>query len=564
MDKREIQCFKALFISSFFAFGLFYESIACIYCGAFGCLYAVMAIRRKKLVFYRNLQSVTICVIVLMYLLTCIYGVDAGMGWIGFLKNLTILFFLCCAMQLTEKERESMLAYIPMIGSVMTLTGIVAYGISPIREIFYTADRLGSFFQYANVFALFCLMGLILLTGEESGKGRNKWLQILQTGLLILGIFLSGSRTVMLLMLAVCVVQGIRKKEWRIPIAIILILMFAAAGIYVAATGNMQNLGRFLTTSLGSSTFLGRILYVKDGIRLILRHPFGLGYLGYYFMEPQIQTGIYSVRYIHNDVLQMALDVGVIPAILFLWMLGRNIFGRGGKFEKRLLVAVIGLHCLVDFDLEFTSIWFILILAMNLYRGREINIAAGEKTAFYKIIALLLSVGSLYTGLAMIPRYLGNPGMTVSLLPFYTEAKTELLEREEDSGKAEELAESLLKQNSYLAEAYDTLSVVAYQNRDYRQMAEYKQKSIENRKYYIEGYERYVIMLSQAIADANVQGNMELMQELMQKVPEVQEQLEEVEKTTDDISYRIKDRPEFTLEGEVADYIEQVERLLEE
>ena len=43
--------------------------------------------------------------------------------------------------------------------------------------------------------------------------------------------------------------------------------------------------GRFLTTSLHSSTLLGRLLYAQDALPVILRHPFGLGYRSYTYMQ---------------------------------------------------------------------------------------------------------------------------------------------------------------------------------------------------------------------------------------------------------------------------------------
>ena len=567
MTKREYQFFKILFITSFFAFGLFYEYIACVFCGIAGLFYFVMAMQKKKMVFYLNPESVILCIIVMMYLITCIYGVDAGMSLIGFFKILTIFFFMCCVMQLTEQERDSMLMLIPISGCVMTVSGVLAYIIEPIRSFFYnffyTAGRLGGFFQYANIFALFCLVGVILVLEQEQEISLKKQ-RVVQALILCIGILLSGSRTVFLLLAVVCITLAVRRKELRLPITALLAVMVGGAVVYAAITGNVQNVGRFLTTSIHSSTFLGRFLYVKDGIRLLSHQPFGLGYLGYYFMEPKIQTGVYSVRYIHNDFLQMALDIGILPCILFLWIIGRNVFGKGKDFKNRLILAVLSLHCLVDFDLEFTSMWFLLILLLDMYQGKELNIAAGGKTAFYKILAGLASVAGIYMGIAMLPRYVGNADLTVRFLPFYTEEKTEQLFKETDSGGAEEKAKSVWKQNPYIAEAYDILAVTAYQRGDFLQMADYKKKSLELQKYNMDAYERYVMLLSQAVSAANKRGDMDTMKQLLEEAASVPEVLKKVEKETDPIAYQIRDIPDFELDRKVSDYIEQVKTLLKE
>ncbi len=106
--------------------------------------------------------AISIIIVIILYLPAACYGMDLGMGWIGFLKMLTVLFFGCCTMQLSEEQRDRMLGMIPAVGCTMTVFGIFSYGIKPAYHFFFMADRLGGFFQYANVFALFCLTGLVL------------------------------------------------------------------------------------------------------------------------------------------------------------------------------------------------------------------------------------------------------------------------------------------------------------------------------------------------------------------------------------------------------------------
>lgn len=64
-------------------------------------------------------ESISIGLLVICYLPAAFYGIDTGMGWIGFLKMLTVLFFLCCAMQLTEEEKEKLLGKVPLIGCIL-------------------------------------------------------------------------------------------------------------------------------------------------------------------------------------------------------------------------------------------------------------------------------------------------------------------------------------------------------------------------------------------------------------------------------------------------------------
>lgn len=52
------------------------------------------------------------------------------------------------------------------------------------------------------------------------------------------------------------------------------------------------------------------MLYWQDAMNLIVRHPMGVGYMNYYFIQPQIQTGYYFTKTVHNDLLQCVMDNG--------------------------------------------------------------------------------------------------------------------------------------------------------------------------------------------------------------------------------------------------------------
>ncbi|MCM1222600.1 MAG: hypothetical protein NC548_49865 [Lachnospiraceae bacterium] len=196
--------------------------------------------------------------------------------------------------------------------------------------------------------------------------------------------------------------------------------------------------------------------------------------------------------------------------------------------KNRLILSAIAIHCLVDFDLEFTAMWFLILLSWDMYHGKVINIAAGGKTAFYKILAGLLSAAALYTGIAMLPGYLGNARLSAALLPFYTEAKKEVLTQETDVSHAKQLTAELLQQNKYTAEAYDILAAAAYQQGDFLKMAEYKKESIALQKYNLDAYERYVVLLSSAIETVIADEDTQTLQILMQYVIDVDTRRKEV------------------------------------
>ncbi len=561
MGQKERNILKAIFLSSFFVFGLFMEYAACIYTAVYGIYFGICLCRKRVWKFCRNLESAAVLSVAGFSLLSVLYGVDRGMSLIGFVRLLGVLFFLGIMMQLSEADRRELLQGIPIVGVVMTGVGAVSYPIKPLREFFYVADRLGGFFQYPNVFALFCLTGMILticgigLKKVQSRKGTAV------AGMLAVGILLSGSRTVFVLMAAALLVLGVRRRSIRKPLLIGMVLL-AAVVLFSFFAGGAQNIGRILTASFSSSTLIGRVIYVLDGLKLIWKHPFGLGYLGYFYREPEIQTALYSVRFVHNDFLQLVLDFGWLPCILMIALFVRNIASRNNSFANRLILAVWGFHLLLDFDLEFVSMWYLLLLFVNCsYGEREKSLSDGMRRGM-GAASIAVSVIALYLGAGMIPRYLGRADISSALLPFYTESNTEFLSKETDIEKAEMLAHRIRRQNSYVPEVYDVLALAAYAEGDYEAMSEYKKHSLHLQKYNLEAYEKYLMLLSQAISIESGKNNADNVVYLLRCVTEVPQILEAVEVETAPLAYKIRDIPEFELSKELQEYIGKVQELL--
>lgn len=543
--------------------GLFYEFAACICAGFLGFLWCHGIAVRKHVRVYINETSLGFFCLVIMYLVVCLYGVDKGMGLIGFFQMLAVIFFLLCAMELSEENRADLQSVIPYMGGFMTVVGIVVYALRKVLPdlylFFFTADRFGGFFRYANVYALFCLLGLPVLFHQEPDKMKG-YKSLFLSALLMFGILISGSRSVAVLLIVLLIVTLIYNKQLRPVVMSLLLMMLIGVVIYVLVTGNRQNIGRLLTASLSSSTLLGRILYWKDGLRLLCHHPFGLGYLGYYYMEGSIQTGVYDVRYIHNDLLQLVLDVGVLPCVLFVLLLGKGFMDKKREisYQNGCILVVMFLHSLFDFDLEFTAMWFVLILSFDIKWGRQYEIRTERKKIYQALVGSLATI-CLYMGTAMCGKYAGNARFTARLLPCCTESQTQMLRDETDAIKAKALALRILKQNAYVAEAYDILAVVALQEGSYREAEQKKWRSVQLQKYHADAYDRYVLLLGRAISECMQTGDEKTAQYLMEKMSGVKEQIIRVLDETDPLAYQIRDLPNLHLSDEA----EHLIRLLE-
>jgi hypothetical protein len=558
MKEKGFRLSVLIFLGSVGLFGLFYEYAGCMAGAVIGiCLLAVMT-AGKKMRFFLNLDSLLFCAWILSYGFVSFYAIDRGMAFLGFLKILSVLFFTVLAMQMDSAQRRRMLTMIPWSASVMVVLGLAGYFVRPLHHFFFKAGRLGGFFQYANVFALFCLLG-ILIEAEEEIHYRHYAHMVL----LSLGIALSGSRTVFLMAVAVFLLLAVKEKRHRLVFLAAAVLMTGGMGVYVVLTGDVGKVGR-IYSSFVSSSALRRVLYLKDGLGLLSEHPFGLGYLGYYLIQPSVQTGVYSARFVHSDWLQTALDAGVLPCAAFMAVLVRSFLSKRTGFYGKLLIAAVGLHCAVDFDLEFTVMLFVLALNVDLYYGKEITVSRGKNMVFCKAGIVGLSLGMLYCGTAMSFYSMGNPETAARLLPIYSEAKAVVLQNDEDMEQARELAEDLAVHSPYIAAAHDILALAAYEDGDYRKMAEEKEKSVDLQRYNIEAYNRYVILLSRGIEAASAQGDEETLIELLRYVAEVPDKIQKIRRETDPLAYRIKKKPDFELEDEVQGYIDQVVEILYE
>lgn len=554
---KNITGIQMLFLAGFFFAGLFHEYASCIFAGLLFVFFSAGSFKKGMRIFV-GAESVLIFAAVLMYALTAFWGVDSGMSAVGAAKMTGVLAFALILMQLEEPQRERLFFCIPAAGAAMTLIGAAALPFPALREFFWTdSRRLGGFFQYPNVFALFCLLGFLILA-ERQRKGSVCML------LLLAGILLSGSRSVFFLTAGAVFFAAVFDKGNRKKMAALFLLCVVFAAGYVAVSGRTQNIGRFFTASFSASTLLGRLIYAQDAFRLLLRHPFGLGYLGYYYMEPEIQTAVYSVRFVHNDILQLALDIGILPCLFFVFVFLKNIISKRNSFYRRLMLAVMGAHLLLDFDLEFMSLWYALVLLLHPVRGKEWVILSENRKKAVRGAALAFAFVCVYFGAAMLPRYFGNPKLSFTLMPFYTEAGKEAAAKEEDMDAAVRMADKLTAQNAYIAEAFDIKAAEACQKQRYGKLISFKKRSLALQKYDMGAYRRYIALLGRALQDAANTGEEEAVMEILSAIAETEDILETVKAQTNPLAYRTRDVPEFSLDSETADYIAQVKGILEE
>lgn len=504
-----------------FIYGGFYDWIIFAMAVIWQVCLLYIAIQNKKII----LPEKTICIIVtgimLCYVGTVFYGIDSGMSELGLIKVIALLQFLLLVEQIQYEERIELLEQIPMIASVMAVISMISY-ITPWKHTFFQASRLGGFFQYSNTFALYLLIGIIVLLYEK--KKDKLW--YIKLYILTTAVLFTGSRIVFFLMI-----------------------------IGIVITGSYQNMGRYLTIFTHNSTLWGRILYQIDGLKMLLKRPAGLGYRGYYFLQPSVQSAAYTTKFVHNDFLQIGLDGGMIAMILAVILFIQSIYEKSSQDLQKHLLVIIAIHSCLDFNLQFLSIGMIVIVCMQCKEKKELQLKK------IKIFCLLTFVGfvlSLRAGIGTSLEYQGKYKQALKIMPELTTARMKQLSKETDKNQAEESADKLIHSNKRISQAYGVKAEIAYGENNYNAMVRYKRQEIKNRKYDIAVYEDYIdklaCILQEKQADSDTKGMKQYLEELLW----IQQYIEKINTQTNPIANHLKDELILQFDSNYQNYLEQI------
>ncbi len=473
------------------------------------------------------------------------WAVDRGMAVWGIVRYVPVLLFALALMQLPAERVQRVWALVPLSGVVMTvLSGCMQY-IPGMEERYTVAGRLAGFFEYPNAFAAFLLAGLVL---SVTAGDRSKWSWAADL-ILIYGVFDSGSRTGFVLLAVVLLVLLVlnRRKRAAAGLAAAAVCCAVLVGV-LSLSGLDSSVGRFLAISLNSSTMLGRFLYFRDALAVILRYPLGLGYLGYRALQGAFQTGVYDVAYVHNGLLQLLLDVGWVPALAMVYVAVRSFLRRGGTVTGRLLLAVILGHSMMDFDLEFLSMWLLLLPALGLDEGTALRLRGGRHAVLAAAGVLTCVCIWLAAGDAFFRA--GRIQTALAVTPFHTQALEYRLTQLTDLEELEQSAQRLLRLNERSTLGHSALANAAFAAGDIMTMIEEKQAAIACSRYDLEEYCDYLRKLYEAMCwyqGQNDHDSARICASLMLEIPQI---LEQVRQETTALAWKLDDRPQLELPAE--------------
>lgn len=514
------------------------------------CLF-IMLIRGEAF-FKRDRRIVFLIPILIlcMAVLVSLWSIDYMENFMGVMRLGVVCLWLWLIRCRKQEEIRFAKNSIPILGCCMVLISLFSFCIPFLKPNFWENSRMSGFFQYANTSGLFLAIGIILLihTWKEQKRIVVKLVQLL---LLLAGLLLTGSRSILLLLILWGVWYAVKTAAFRKPFLIALVLVSLLGILFVAFTGNTQNIGRIFTVFQSNSTLWGRLLYDRDALLLLAKKFYGLGRMGYYYSQGTFQSGVYHIKFVHNDFLQIALDYGVLALCMLLSFIGWQILrGKQCRRDKEIILFICAAS-LMDFHCQYLSI--LMVAALFLDYGeciREKKVQLCENYIFLPILCLIF----VYVGIATGFSKAGNQDAALSMLPHYTYAQEKKIVSCMGTQEAYELAADLIRKSSYNITAYIARGSFYASQLQVQECIEDLDRMLELDPYNMEYYRQYEELLKNMQAQLNViselsenqSGAEQYMALLQDRIESLPGQLAEMRSRTSSLAYKIKDKPIFS------------------
>lgn len=503
---------------------------------------------------YMNETLAAVTALLIAGAMSPLWGADSGMSAYGAVKALPLVLYVLLLMQCDGAERESAYALLPLCGAIMTLL-CAALRFVPAFEGYVTVNhRLAGFFEYPNAYAAFLLVCLAI---SGTAKARPRFGAVIDA-LLVLGVFGSGSRTAFALMLLLIPAMMIVRREKRYCIEGVAIIALGFGLSYILGRlGSDVNAERYLTASVGASTFLGRLLYFKDALPVIAQHPLGLGYWGYFAAQGSFQTGVYTISFVHNGLLQLLLDYGWLPAALVVYALIRSFLSKSAGRTERFVMLVLLAHCMLDFDLQFTVMWLLLLLVSDVRRGKMRTLK--RKSRLLLAAACLLTLLGGWLGTADALYRFGAVDACLGVMPFHTQALEQKLVDADTVQEMDDISERILALNENSHLAHNAQANVSLSQGNITRMIEEKERAIAYDRYSLDEYCDYISKLCAVMQMYLSAGDDASAQFCKNRLLSIPDMLSELQSQTDALAWRITDKPQLELPSEYKTAIDALE-----
>lgn len=343
----------------------------------------------------------------------------------------------------------SILVYYVVFNNIFTddrkvenLIKYIVYVISGISIVFIIIQckifdvRLEGAIGYANSYALILLITIYL--NNKIVKNNNKYINII----LVASLLFTGSRTTMICYV-VYIAFELYKKDYNyiknsilnnligiifyillegyigillliLPFIIIvinqlykirlnkkLIVALILMGFLFVIFIPNNTFERIKNISINNGSLQERLVLFEDGINAIINKPMGYGINSYEKEIVYNHTANYQYNYVHNSILQVGFETGIIGAIMLLLIFiygGKLIYVNNGFNIDFIIYTLFILHSFMDFDFSFVSViaLFTLLISVNDKNRQSFKI---ERKSIIRLGCLFISAILIFIGI---------------------------------------------------------------------------------------------------------------------------------------------------------------------
>jgi hypothetical protein len=367
-----------------------------------------------------DLTAVLLCVLFAVMAVALFFSLSWGEGAFELAKYALLpLAYLYFAAHRDELDGFDKIFY-----GVMIFAMVFGYaGLVGMPGMALPGGRIHSFFGYANTAAL--VFGIGAFYAAEKFRTGRKYAHIILAGLFVVALLLTGSRVGFVTFAVFFLLYVFGHVRLRIKLA-------AVAGLFVLFIVLMLVDSRIAQLSLFAPTLVERYISYYDALRMLTSRPLGIGLgigLGNWsFLHFQYQSAPYSVWYIHNFYLQLALDGGVLAIGLFAAVLWQAVKPRRISMHMYILLFILaGAVFEVHFNFAFVIIYFAFLLAklrtdspplFTLRRARRVFLLPALLLAPLLLSAVIVNSGDAHLHREAPARAFSSYGVTRRITPW--------------------------------------------------------------------------------------------------------------------------------------------------
>ncbi|HAN10819.1 MAG TPA: hypothetical protein DCP90_09460 [Clostridiales bacterium] len=546
--------------------GLYFEYSFCI-SNVFLLIYLIyLVLKNKKLYYSKNVDFFVLLSIVVIYIFSYAVAIDKGMNVYGIIKALEPFLFYMVLLQLDVNNKE-FVRVITISAVILVILSILALYQNVFADIVIENNRLGGFFGYANTYALYMLMAFIIMQEVK----LNIYVKVLTSALILATLMLTYSRSVIIIGSIVIIYIFIKENNTiRKSLVISTFLTFVLYLIIVKTSFLHGESSRLSQISMQSTELQARFLYYYDALGIILKNIWGLGYDGYYYIEGAYQTGIYKVRLVHNSILQVALEIGIIGVIAYLVMGINSILKRIKRLKHEnfdyldLALIIILAHSLFDFDLSFGVLINIIVMIIYLKNRSSsdkdcfllLGSDIGRDNLFFKttkagilviVSCIVLIMVNIFLGVSAVAMHTGEYDLAISCYAFNTEAYVKKADHYMQLGDIEKAKEYIVYAKNLNSRNIDILKIerdIKIFDGELKEALKIQESIVELDRINIIEIEKYSNLLLEIIKKESYNKEKEIYKE---KMKNIREYIYKANASISELAYKQKRVPVFLM-----------------